>query len=212
MLVAFAAPCGAQSVYKCVGTEGPPRYQDHPCRSDDRSEVIALDPIPPAPPAPPPGDPAGSSVPSDIDSIASSAAPSEPAGARPPAPVRYACVRADGSRYLTDTLPTQQTAVPLGVLGAPGSGLAEAYGGRNGIGVSAPGLRTPPVESARRNPLAGGYVWTEDACRPLTTFDACSGLRDQLRETERKLRRAFKDDAVDLERNATRLREELRGC
>jgi hypothetical protein len=207
MLVAFAAPCGAESVYKCVGSDNVPRFQDHPCRADDRSEVIALDPLPPAPPRADSADAAAPAAPTPAPPAAA-----DVPDARPPAPVRYACVRADGSRYLTDTLPTQQTAVPLGVLGVPGSGLAEAYGGRNGIGVSAPGLRTPPVESARHNPLAGGYVWTEDACRPLTTFDACSGLRDQLRETERKLRRAFKDDAIELERNATRLREELRGC
>lgn len=129
-----------------------------------------------------------------------------------PAPDFYLCTRYDGSRYRSDDGRGGGSAVPLGMLGVPDRGLAQAYGGRDGIGVSAPGLRPIPQIPAAQAPLANGYVWIDDACHHASATEACAYLRGELDSVQDKLKRAFSDTEPQLKRQQAALRERMRGC
>jgi hypothetical protein len=207
LLLAASAPAGAADVYKCIGADGAVGFQDHPCAATARQQRLTLPDVPPptqtAPAAPPP------EPPPEPPAAPPASAPTTPS----PAPAEtYLCTRYDGTRYLSDDGIGARHAVPYAMLGGAGMSLAEAYGGSNGIGVSAPGLRPVPTLPAAQNPIAGAYVWVEDACRRIRPEDACAYLRGELDEVERKLRRAFSDTEAQLRDQAQALRERMRGC
>ena len=203
----FVAVCAhASSVYRCAGVDGAPAYQDQPCRSGEKQVVVPLREASPAAfikASPPPSDDALAA-----DDMASATAPV--AHIAPPS--FFLCARYDGSRYLSDDGIGGRNAVPLGMLGVPERSLAQAYGGRNGIGVSAPGLRPIPQIPFAQAPLAGSYVWIDDECHHAQTAEACAYLRSELDTLESKLRRAFSDTAPALKTQAQDVRERLRGC
>jgi hypothetical protein len=134
----------------------------------------------------------------------------EPAAIPPPS--FYLCTRYDGSRYISDTGEGGSALVPLGVLGIPNRSLADAYGGRNGIGVSAPGLRTIPHVPAAKVPFGGMDTWIDDECHVAAPREACAYLRGELDEVASKLRRAFSDTEAQLKDQQAQLRERMRGC
>ncbi|GAA0724973.1 hypothetical protein GCM10009105_38060 [Dokdonella soli] len=127
-------------------------------------------------------------------------------------PSFFLCTRYDGSRYLSDDGIGSRSAVPYGMLGGSGQSLAQAYGGPNGIGVSAPGLRTIPDIPAAQAPLAGAYVWVDDECHHADPQEACAYLRSRIDDVEHKLKRAFSDTEAQLKDERTALRERMRGC
>lgn len=195
----------ATEVYRCSSASGVV-FQDQPCRDDQTQKRVALpdDPSPPATPAP---------APVDVDP------PAQPDPAQPvkmppqiPAPSFFLCTRYDGNIYLSEDGVGGGSAVPLGMLGFPGRSLADAYGGPNGIGVSAPGLRPIPHLPASQAPLAGNYAWIEDTCHFAQPPEACAYLHNELDTVQSKLRRAFSDTQSQLERDENSLRERLRGC
>lgn len=199
-------PAAAASVFRCTGADGSVAFQDRPCAAGERQQDVVLAPLPPPPPAT-----------ADI-----APAPAEAPPPAPPAPVTAPapgppprfdlCTRHDGSRYASRDGSGGYSLVPFGMLAGSGQDLAQAYGGRNGIGVSAPGLRQPPTIPAGQAPLAGAYVRIKDECHPATPAEACSWLRSRLDEVQKRLRRAFSDTAPALERERTMLRGELHGC
>lgn len=195
----------ADSVYRCIAADGSVAYQDQPCRRTDHQDVVPLraaaPPIDVSPPA--------------HDNAASTAMPMGATPVAPPAiapPSFFLCTRYDGSRYESSDGVGGRSAVPLGMLGVPERSLADAYGGRNGIGVSAPGLRAIPSIPSAQAPLAARYMWIDDQCQPASPAQACAWLRDELATLESKLRRAFSDEAPALKTRAQGLRERLRGC
>ncbi len=205
-LLCVGVCAGASSVYRCTGTGGAPAYQDRPCRGGEKQVVVPLHdavatPPSDASPVPPEDAPKRDDVPSAAAPVAHIAPPSF-----------FLCARFDGSRYLSDDGIGGRNAVPLGMLGVPERSLAEAYGGRNGIGVSAPGLRAIPQIPFAQAPLAGSYVWIDDECHHAQPAEACAYLRGELATIESRLRRAFSDTAPALKTQAQDLHERLRGC
>jgi hypothetical protein len=206
-MILFALHAQAADVYKCTAADGSIGFQDHPCGAGTRQQRLQLQD--PSPPPSPPATPATDAVPPTP-----AAAPPAAAPAPPPAPAAdvYLCLRYDGTRYLSDSGVGARHWVPYAMLGGSGMSLAEAYGGRDGIGVSAPGLRQPPNLPAAQNPIAGAYVWVEDECRLTTPQQACAFLQSELERVQSRLRRAFSDTEADLKREAQSLRERMRGC
>jgi hypothetical protein len=194
----------ATDVYRCSSANGI-AFQDQPCHDGQVQRRMTL------PNDPPP--PAQGSATTD-ESAAPEPQPAVPDAtpARVPAPAFFLCTRHDGSVYLSEDGRRGRSAVPLGMLGYPERSLADAYGGRDGIGVSAPGLRPIPHIPASHAPLAGGYVWIDDTCHFAQPREACTYLRGELDTLQSKLRRAFSDDEPGLKRDENSLRERLRGC
>lgn len=206
-LALFALNAQAADVYKCTAANGAIGFQDHPCGTGARQQRLQLrdEAAPPAPPAAQTTDAAPPAP-------ASSPPPAPPAPPSPPAADVYLCLRYDGTRYLSDSGVGARHWVPYAMLGGSGMSLADAYGGRDGIGVSAPGLRQPPNLPAAQNPIAGAYVWVDDECRRITPQQACTFLQSELDRVQSRLRRAFSDTEADLKREAQSLRERMRGC
>jgi hypothetical protein len=204
-----AARVGATDVYRCAGAHGV-SFQDRPCAGTQKQSIVHLADAPAAPAPNPDAVPETAPMPD-------TAAPPEPApaaapAARAPAPDFFLCTRYDGSRYPSDTGVGSRSAVPYGMLGGSGQSLAEAYGGRNGIGVSAPGLRHVPTLPAEQSPLAGAYVWVDDECHHADPPEACAYLRGRLDDVTDRLKRAFSDTEAQLKQEQASLRERLRGC
>jgi hypothetical protein len=205
--VLFAAAANATEVYRCTGANGV-SYQDTPCAADQKQGVMHLVDAPPPPPPPasaPADDTVSATPPTD-------AAPPPPALPSTPAPDFYLCTATDGSHYVSEDGVGRRSAVPYAMLGDSGQTLAQAYGGPNGIGVSAPGLRTPPTIPASKSPLASSYVWVVDECHHADAQEACAYLRNELDKVDGKLRRAFSDTQAQLRQEQATLRERLRGC
>jgi hypothetical protein len=155
--------------------------------------------------------------PAESDAPAAILATSPPVTEVPPPPTIpppefFLCTRYDGSRYISDTGEGGSALVPLGVLGIPNRSLADAYGGRNGIGVSAPGLRTIPHVPAGKVPFGGMDTWIDDECHAAAPSEACAYLRNALDDNASKLRRAFSDTEADLKKQRADLQERMRGC
>ncbi len=207
-VVAAAAPCAiAANVYRCAGADGSLAFQDRPCARGEQQSLVPLPEV--ATPAPPPV----AAVAPAIDTapvVAPPAAVTRPP--RPPAPEFFLCRRYDGSWYRSEDGIGGNQLVPFGMVAGSGQSLAEAYGGRNGIGVSAPGLREPPVLKPGQAPLAGAYVRVYDECHHAAPAEACAFLRDRLDTIEDRLRRAFSDTETQLRQEQAQLREQMTGC
>jgi hypothetical protein len=162
-------------------------------------------------PDPPASSPAAvASVPQESAAPVAQAEP-PPAPTIPP-PSFYLCTRYDGTRYISDTGKGGSALAPLGVLGVPGRSLADAYGGPNGIGVSAPGLRTIPHQPAGSVPFGGMSTWIDDACHKAAPREACGYLRESLDDVRYKLTKAFSDTTPELKRQEADILERMRGC
>lgn len=201
-----AAPAFAATAYKCVAADGGLSFQDHPCANGARQQRLHLQED--AAPTPTWSDTAAEEAPAPTEAPRATVQ----SAPRVPPPDFFLCMRYDGSRYLSETGIGSRTAVPYGMLGGSGQGLAEAYGGPNGIGVSAPGLRKIPNIPAAQTPLAGAYVWVDDECHHAGAQEACTYLRGELDGIQDKLKRAFSDTEAQLKQDAQRLRERMRGC
>ena len=194
----------AGEVYRCAGADDLVAYQDKPCARGQRQRVMQLD-----------NAPTFSSVPAYDTSVAvppaaATAAPPPPAPAATPLPAMYACVRYDGQRrYLSDTIPPPY-AVPMGALGAPGQSLDRAYGGRDRLGMSAPGEVRPPKVGGPL--LANAMVEVRDRCVPATHQQVCDELKRRYDANHEKLRMAFPSDQPPLEQREARLRAQISGC
>lgn len=206
VFLAVASRAEAVDVYRCNGPHGVPIFQDQPCAGGQGQKIVRLpDPSPAA-------SPPGPAPPDEDDNRARPSTPDAGPLPRAPPPSFFLCTRYDGSRYLSDDGRGGSNAVPLGMLGLPERSLADAYGGRNGIGVSAPGLRPIAQIPAAQAPLGGSYVWIADQCHRAAAAEACAYLRTQRDEVADKLRRAFSDEAPALRTKAQDLRERMRGC
>ena len=205
-LLASAPFVGAVEVFRCTAADGSIIYQDRPCANDQAQQSIQL----PDDPAPAP------SIPEAEPATDSSLPPTEAAPGPPVAvvtgPEFMLCTRADGTRYISEDGRGGGSAVPYGMVGGSGKGLAEVYGGRNGAGVSAPGLREIPRIPAGDRPLAGAQVWIEDECHHAGPREACAWLGSQLDQVAKKLDHAFSDAAPGLKQEQAALRERMRGC
>jgi hypothetical protein len=195
----------AANVYRCIARDGALAYQDHPCGNGMQQQQIHLPDTPVPDVATMPEDPAPTEP---------ALAPSPPIAQAPriPPPSFFLCTRYDGSRYLSESGVGSRSAVPYAVLAGSGQSLAQAYGGPNGIGVSAPGLHTPPTIPAAQAPLAGAYVWVEDTCHHAGPREVCAYLREQLDDVEQKLKRAFSDTEGELKNEQAALRARMQGC
>ena len=197
----------AATAYKCVDAKGAITFQDQPCRAGTKEQRIPLREF-----APPPETPATpAEPPPEYAYDAPDLAPPPPLPRLAP-PKFYLCTRYDGSRYMSDTGEPGSALVPLGVLGVPGRSLADAYGGPNGIGVSAPGLRAIPHQPAASFPFGGMSTWVDDECHPAAPAEACAYLRSSLDDVTSKLRRAFSDTQAQLQQQQADLQQRLRGC
>ncbi len=203
----WSNPAQATSIYRCVGADGVFKFQDAPCQSGESSRRIELPDAPTAPmveaPTSDPNEPAAKSP---------AVAQREPAAAIESDIGATLCTRADGSRYLSDSGHGHQQAVPIGMLGIPGDSLAGAYAGRDGIGVSAPGLREPPVDRSRHGQLGGMYTWVEDPCVQINAARLCGFLGDRISDAERRLRFAFSDTSAQVRQELDSLRQRARQC
>lgn len=196
---------GAATVYRCAGSNGAVGFQDRACHAGQIQQIMHL---PDASPEPAPLVAPAQAVVPELQPTAAPAviAPSIAA------PDFFLCTRHDGSRYVSEDGRHGSSAVPIAMLGLPDSDLAQAYGGRNGIGVSAPGLRPIPQIPSAQAPLAGGYVWIDDVCHHAAAQEACRYLRGELDSVQDKLKRAFSDTDAQLKQQQGKLRERLRGC
>ncbi len=197
----------ATSIYRCVGDDGIVRFQDSACSSGESGRKIEL----PKEPSVPRVEPSrlGTAVPLRIPKVEP---PSESAPAAEPGANATLCTREDGSRYLSESGHGEQRAVPLAMLGVPGDSLADAYAGRDGIGVSAPGMRTPPVDRTRYGQLGAAYVWIEDPCARITAAQLCEFLDERVVDAERRLRYAFSDTSTQVGEELEVLRRRAKIC
>jgi hypothetical protein len=200
-----AGAAQAATVYKCTDAKGAVSFQDRPCAATTRQQTIAMpDPSPPPPEA---------IAPSTPETAAESAAiePPQPAPMHAP-PSFFLCTRYDGTHYISDTGQGGSALVPLGVLGVPGRSLADAYGGPNGIGVSAPGLRTIPHQPAASVPFGGTSTWIDDECHHASPREACAYLHKSLDDVRYQLTKAFSDTTPELKRQETDILDRMHGC
>lgn len=208
LLLTSLATCSAlhaATAYKCIDAHGAISFQDQPCRAGNRQSTIVLPDNEPPPLA------NSTDVPAAILATSPPVAEVPPPPSTPP-PAFYLCTRYDGSRYISDTGEGGSALVPLGVLGVPNRSLADAYGGRNGIGVSAPGLRTIPHVPAAKVPFGGMDTWIDDECHFAAPREACAYLRNALDDVTSKLRRAFSDTEAQLKAEQAELQQRMRGC
>ncbi len=205
--VQLADAHAATLIYRCVGNDGVVKFQDTVCRPDESSREIAM---PTAPPTPAIDSPSPADKPPEVPQPSPSALPARSNFA--PSMEATVCERQDGSRYLSDNGRGEQRAVPLGMLGIPRDSLADAYAGRDGIGVSAPGLRTPPVDQSRYGQLGAAYVWVEDPCSPISGGQLCDFLDGQIEDAQRRLRFAFSDTKDKVKRELESLRQRAQEC
>ena len=98
------------------------------------------------------------------------------------------------------------------MLGIPQDSLAGAYAGRDGIGVSAPGLREPPVDRSRHGQLGAMYTWVEDPCVQINAAQLCGFLDTRIADAERRLRLAFSDTRVQVRQELDALRQRAKHC
>ncbi|HKE46544.1 MAG TPA: DUF4124 domain-containing protein [Rhodanobacteraceae bacterium] len=205
-LAAATFPVAAATAYKCIDARGAVTFQDKPCPAGAKQSSMTLpdpEPVAPAPVAsepPPPPNPGPDPL------------PLPPPVVRDPPQQFYLCTRYDGTTYISDTGEGGSALVPLGVMGVPGRSLADAYGGRNGIGVSAPGLRQIPHVPAGSTPFGGMSTWIDDECHMASPQEACGYLRNALDDVEYKLRKAFSDTTPELKRQRADIQERMRGC
>jgi hypothetical protein len=193
----------AAEVYKCTNAGGVPAFQDHPCASGDEESKVHIVNTPAAPAAAAADD---------------SPAPAEPVvvqrlgHAKSAAPTMWLCVRPeDGSQYMSRDGVSQPRMVPAGVLGIPGKNLADAYG-QKGIGVSAPGVRSVPIDRSAQAAVAGDYVAVQDQCSQASPAQVCGYLQKQYDDVHQKLKRAFKDEQAVLQPQEDQLLKDLGGC
>jgi hypothetical protein len=202
----LAAPAAtAVDVFRCTDAKGT-TYQDTPCAPGFAQTVTHY-----ADPSPPP--PERASPPAD-DTIPTTLEPA-PAPAPAPqvtAPDFYLCTATDGSRYISEDGVGRRSAVPFAMVSGNRQTLAQAYGGPNGIGVSAPELQHRPTIPADKDPLGASYVWVVDECHHAAADEACAYLRGELDKVGGKLRRAFSDTEAQLKQEQEQLRERMRGC
>lgn len=208
LLVAQSAALAATtSIYRCLGADGVVKFQDTACQTDESSRRIELPDAPSAPIVDRPRDDVevpSTQTRSDVQRESAPALASK-AGA-------ILCTREDGSRYLSASGRGEQRAVPLGMLGVPGDSLAGAYAGRDGIGVSAPGLREPPVDRSSYGQLGGMYTWVEDSCVQINAAQLCGFLGERITDAERRLRHAFSDTSAQVRQELESLRQRARQC
>jgi hypothetical protein len=198
-------PATAVDVFRCTDANGT-TYQDTPCAPGFAQTVTHYaDPPPPAPAPPPP--PADDTIPTTADT-----APAPPPVPRIPAPDFYLCTATDGSRYLSEDGVGRRSAVPYAMVSGNRQTLAQAYGGPNGIGVSAPELQNRPTIPASQDPLGASYVWVVDECHRAAAAEACAYLQSELDKVSGKLRRAFSDTEAQLKQDQAALRERMHGC
>lgn len=198
----LATTAAATSVYRCVGANGVLKFQDMPCQNGEDSRRIHLPDASPGPVV--------DSLPPAAESSARSSRSKEQRESAPvvrPSVTAFLCTREDGGQYLSDNGHGNRRQVPLGMTGYPGRSLADAYAGPNGIGVSAPGLRTPPSSHAYSGQLGGAYVWIEDPCGQINAAQLCGFLDSRVTETERRLRLAFSDTTQKVQRELDALRQ-----
>lgn len=211
LLIACAPAARAVEVLRCVATDGSVVYQDRPCPADQAAQRLLLpdDPALPAAAAAAAAAPAHAPIsdPQDVPAPAVAPIVAEEAGPR-----FLLCTRADGSEYISEDGWVGGTGVPYGMVGGSGMGLADVYGGRNGAGVSAPGLRTVPRIPAGDRPHAGAMIWIDDQCHEAAPREACAWLARRQRDVTRKLEHAFSDQAPQLQQELAALRERMRGC
>lgn len=200
----LAAPmASATDVFRCTDANGT-TYQDTPCAPGFAQTVTHY-----ADPSPPP--PAPASPPAD-DTIPTTVEPAPATAPSVPAPDFYLCTATDGSRYISEDGVGRRSAVPFAMVSGNRQTLAQAYGGPNGIGVSAPELQNRPTIPASKDPLGASYVWVVDECHHAAADEACAYLRGELDKLAGKLRRAFSDTEAQLKQEQAALRERMHGC
>jgi hypothetical protein len=205
-LLASAPFVRAVEVLRCTAADGSVIYQDRPCANGQAQQSIQLPDDPPRASATPEAEP----------SIDADSTPAEPAPEAPVAAVAgpefLLCTRADGSRYISEDGAGGGTGVPYAMVGGSGKGLADVYGGRNGAGVSAPGMRQIPRIPGGGRSWAGAQVWIEDECHHAGPREACAWLSSELTRVTRKLEHAFSDTTPGLKQEEAALRERMHGC
>lgn len=207
IVVQLADAHASTLIYRCVGNDGVVKFQDTVCRPGESSREIAM-PTAPSIPA------IDSPSPADRAPDVPQRSPSALTARNDVAPSMRAtvCERQDGSRYLSNNGRGEQRAVPLGMLGIPRDSLADAYAGRDGIGVSAPGLRTAPVDQSAYGQLGAAYVWVEDPCSPISGEQLCDFLDGQIEDAQRRLRFAFSDTKDKVKQELESLLQRAQEC
>jgi hypothetical protein len=201
-LLLLGLPAMAGTAYQCTDASGKQTFQDKPCSSNQRQQVLQLDDSQPVTPPPP----AASDTPT-FEPVPPPPPPPQPMAALP---LMYGCVRAtDGKPYMSDNGDPQPYQVPYGILGAGSLPLSQVYGGPNAAGASAPELNRGRITPGL---IANRYVWVQDQCRELTRAETCHALRDAFDENATKLRRAFKSDQPPLEQREQELHAQLQNC
>ncbi|MGB0133134.1 hypothetical protein [Dokdonella sp.] len=184
----------AISIHECHGSDGVIRFQDKPCLPGEasRRRTLAEDPVRVASPE------SAIVSPATDDRHQPDVGTTSPSAEVLPPSSTYLCQRDDGSRYISESGVGERHALPLGALGYPPMSLGEAYGGPNGIGVSAPGLREVPVVPSRRGGAAGLYTWVEDPCAWVSGEPLCRFYAEQLDDAQRRMRFAFSDTTAQV--------------
>lgn len=204
LILLLATPAAsATEAFKCTAADGSISFQDRPCGDSTRERQFRLPEY-----APPPAAMDDASI-DATPPPAENPVPSASAAPREPPPSFFLCTRYDGSRYLNDTGIGSSRWVPLDLIHS-NRDLASAYGGPNGIGVSAPGLGEPPHVASAFGGIS--YVRWDDQCHHAAPQEACAWLRDELDRVRGQLRRAFSDTEAQLKQQERELRERRRGC
>ncbi|KGI78905.1 hypothetical protein LF63_0102420 [Oleiagrimonas soli] len=208
LLLLFGAPAAAETIYKCTARNGQVSYQDTPCARSSQQQTLNMPTPPPATslPAPP-----AAPVPATPPPVRIAQTPA-PAAEPVTLPQLYSCVRAtDGTSYVSRDGHPNAYLAPLGMLGAFQSPLSSVYGGKNATqrAASDPQLARGRITSGL---IASNYTWVQDRCRPMSAYEICLTLRDQLSDVEDKIHKAFQSDQPPLERQAAGLRKDMAGC
>ncbi|MBS0433056.1 MAG: DUF4124 domain-containing protein [Proteobacteria bacterium] len=205
LLLGACTAAHAVQIYRCIARDGAVSYQDKPCPPRQKQATVSLQDAPMVSSVPASG--SSSPAPAPAPSVAM---PMTPLPAPAPLPAMYACTRYDDQRqYLSDTLPGPYT-VPMGVLGAPGKSLDQAYGGPDRLGMSAPGEARKPTVGGPL--LANAYVQVQDDCHPASPAQVCEELQRRFDANHRKLKMAFPSEQPPLQQREDQLHAQMQGC
>ena len=209
LILGVGACVQAGEVYKCTSADGAIAFQDHPCAAGETETTVRI--------AAPPSRSAVAQ-PESTEGLEPGAEP-QPRQihiGNPPqqnfSTVLFSCINGeDGKEYMSRNGNPEPRMVPAGTMGIPGQSLAQAYR-PGGIGVSAPELHKIPIDNSPEASIAAAYIAVQDRCVPATQEQACGYLRQQYDQVQQKLKRAFKDEQIQLKPQADQLNRELAGC
>ncbi len=183
------------TIYRCVDAKGKLTLRDSPCAKGQQQQQKRSMLRPKDPPA------AARTTSANRRSVSPTQSQPEVRYVMVNAPrPLYACVRPDGTQYVSDNADGNRRWVPMWTLGYPVVRERLALGDR--IGVPPPGadagMRPERIGRGFRTYYGNAGTWVQDDCHPLPQEEACAQLADRRSELRRRFFNAMPSERETL--------------